>query len=145
MKTTKVILIFAMAFLFSASYIVRAKPIANEKKGNAVLEDSAMTNHNHSGSSMMNGNKDGMMMNHNNGDSTMMGQGDMMAMMQKCESMAQRMKEMQKQMSSENCCAVNGHVTNKNDNSFADPGAKKGSYGYFQYQREMNKKIDGEK
>ncbi len=138
MKTTKVILVLAIAILFSASYVMSANPIANEIKVNGVMEDSTMTNHNHSGSSMMNENKDGMMMNHNNGDSTMMGHDGMMAMMQKCESMAQKMQDMQKQMSNENCCAVNGHVTNKNDNSFVDPGTKKGSYGYFQYQRQMN-------
>ena len=120
MKTTKVILVFAIAFLFSASYVMRANPIANENKVNGVMEDSTMTNHNHGNSKM--------------GDSTMMSQGNMMSH----GDMMAMMQDMHKQMSNENCCAVNDHVTNKNDNSFADPGTKKGSYGYFQYQRQMN-------
>ncbi len=112
MKTTKVILVFAMTFLLSASYVMRANPIANENKGNGVMEDSTMMNHNHGYSKMS--------------DSTMIGQddmmrhGNMMAMMQKCQSM----------------CGKMGNV--KSDNSFLDPGTKKGSYGYFQYQRQKD-------
>ena len=119
MKTTKVILVFAIAFLFSALYVMRANPIANENKGNGVMEDSTMTNHNHGDSKM--------------GDSTMMGRGDMMghgnmmAMMQKCQSICRKM----------------GNV--KSDNSFVDPGTKKGSYGYFQYQRQKDSAGKGKK
>lgn len=128
MKTVKSILTAAVVILFSVYYTAYAGQYLNGNNG-AAFEDSTMTNHNHGGSSMMNENHGDAMMNH----------GDMMAMMQKCQSMAQKMRDMQKQMSSENCCAANGHVTNKNDNSSADPGNKKGSYGYFQQQRLKNK------
>ncbi len=130
MKTTKVILVLVIAVLFAASYVVRANALANENTDSAS-GDSTMTNHNHSGSSMTNGNQDGMMMNHNQGDSTMMGHGDMMAMMQKCQSMCGKMSSM-----SNNA---------KNNDANIDPGTKKGSYGYFQYQREKNKKIGEDK
>ncbi len=120
MKTTKLILVLAIAFLFSASYIVKASALTNKNLGSAS-GDSTMTNHNHSGSSVMNGNQDGsMMMNHNLGDSTMMNHGNMMAMMQKCQGMCDKMSNV------------------KSDNSFVDPGTKKGSYGYFQYQRQKD-------
>ncbi len=116
MKTKKLTSIIAIVFLFSVSYIANAgQPTKGNNKSNAI-EDSSMTNHDHNGSSMMKNNSSMM----NQGDSTMMGHGNMMAMMQKCQSM----------------CDKIGNV--KSDNSFVDPGTKKGSYGYFQYQRQMN-------
>lgn len=136
MKTKKLTSVIAIVFLFSVSYIANAgQPAKGNYKSNAI-EDSSMTNHNHNhnSSSMMNNNSSMM----NQGDSTMMGHGDMMAMMQKCQSMVQMMQNMHKQMNDNQCCSTNGHVTNKNDNSLIDPGTKKGSYGYFQYQRQKD-------
>ncbi len=63
---------------------------------------------------------DSSMSNHNHHDSTMMNQGEMMVMMKKCQSF----------------CGKMGKV--KSDNSLIDPGTKKGSYGYFQYQRQKD-------
>ncbi|MHB8578851.1 MAG: hypothetical protein ACYDA4_03200 [Ignavibacteriaceae bacterium] len=63
---------------------------------------------------------DSTMSNHNHGNSTMMNNNEMMAMMQKCSSK----------------CDKKSNV--KSGNSIGDSGTKKGSYGYFQYQRQKD-------
>ncbi len=125
MKTTNVILVLAIAFLFSASYVAEANSVAKENKVDAVSEDSTLMNHNRGDSKMS--------------DSTVMVPGDMMAMMNQCKSMMQKML---KDMKSENCCSVKEQNTNKNDNPFIDPGIKEGSYNYFQSRRIKSKKTD---
>ena len=136
MKTKNLIAAIIVAVLFMASYTLNAQTAKNDA-GNGPA-DSSMSNHNHSGGAMMNNSGSSMM---NQGDSTMMNHGDKMAMMKQCQNM---MQDMHKQMKENNCCAENEHATNKNDNSLTDPGTKKGSYGYFQYQREKAKKLDGD-
>ncbi|MCL5028487.1 MAG: hypothetical protein M1480_05645 [Bacteroidetes bacterium] len=105
-----------IVILFSVFYTAKANQVTIENKSNIAFEDSSMTNHNHNCSSMMENNSSMM----NQSDSTMMGHGNMMAMMQKCQSLCDKM----------------GNV--KSDNSFVDPGTKKSSYGYFQYQRQKD-------
>ena len=127
MKTKNLFAAIIVAVLFTASYSLNAQT-AKSDAGN-IPADSSMSNH--SGGAMMDNSGSNMM---NKGNSTMMNHGDM-----KCNSTAQMMQNLHKQMKDNNCCAENGHVTNKNDNSLVEPGTKKGSYGYFQSQRESNK------
>ncbi len=109
MKTKKLITVIAIIFFIVVPYMAIAGQTANRNNGSSAMEDLSMTNHNHDGSSMM-----------MNGDSTMMNNGNMMAMMQKCQSTCGKMSDV------------------KNDNSFVDPGTKKGSYGYFEHQRQKD-------
>ena len=124
MKTKNLFAVVIITVFFTASYALNAQT-AKSDTGN-VSADSFMNNHNQSVSQMT-------------------GSGDMMAMMKQCKSMMQMMQDMNNQINNKQCCSVNGHVSNKNDNSFIYPSTKNGSYGHFQYQREKNKKVDRDK
>jgi hypothetical protein len=102
MKTKNIFAATIVVVLFTASYIVNAQPAKRDTRN--MSADSSMSNHNHDNSTMMN-------------------QGEMMTMMQKCQS----------------TCYKIGKV--KRDNSIVDPGTKKGSYGYFQYKRQKDNAI----
>ncbi len=134
MKTRNLFEAIIVAVVFMATYAFpkgmdsQKAHTAKSDAGN-IFADSSISNHNHG--------------NSQKSDSAMMGQSDMMAIIQKCQIMSQKMKDGQRQMRDKQCCEVKVKVTNKNDNSFVDPGTKKGSYGYFQYQRDKNRKIDG--
>ena len=101
MKTKNLTSVIVIVLLFSVFYTTKANQVTTENKCKIAFEDSSMNSHNH-------------------GDSTMMNKGEMTTMMQKCQSMCDKM----------------GNV--KSDNSLIDPGTKKGSYGYFQYQRQKD-------
>ena len=139
MKTKKLFWVIIVAVLFAASYIVNAQEVKNNNANN-----SARTSiHNHHHSSMM-----------SQSDSTSTNQG-MIAMMKQCEGMMQMMQNMNSMIGNGqhgmmNNGMMNGNMMNHQDmingktksknssSSSIDPGTKKGSYAYFQYQREKN-------